>query len=73
LRYLRFTDIPQYLGDLAGYPSAIGGRKSNVSKPEISQDPGGSVDAKLIRQTKFPPEFNKKVDMTKVNVEVMKK
>ncbi|KAJ6146056.1 Splicing factor PWI [Penicillium chrysogenum] len=32
-----------------------------------------SVDAKLIRQTKFPPEFNKKVDMTKVNVEVMKK
>jgi hypothetical protein len=33
--------VPQYLGDLAGYPSAIGGRKSNVSKPEISQDPGG--------------------------------
>ncbi|OQE18958.1 hypothetical protein PENFLA_c020G00265 [Penicillium flavigenum] len=32
-----------------------------------------SVDAKLIRRTKFPPEFNKKVDMTKVNVEVMKK
>ncbi|OQE74190.1 hypothetical protein PENNAL_c0083G04707 [Penicillium nalgiovense] len=32
-----------------------------------------SVDAKLIRRTKFPPEFSKKVDMTKVNVEVMKK
>ncbi|KGO71292.1 Splicing factor PWI [Penicillium italicum] len=32
-----------------------------------------SVDAKLIRRTKFPPEFNKKVDMTKVNIEVMKK
>ncbi|KAI5288226.1 Serine/arginine repetitive matrix protein 1, partial [Ascosphaera aggregata] len=31
------------------------------------------VDAKLLRQTKFPPEFNKKVDMKKVNVEVMKK
>ncbi|KAL9039497.1 MAG: hypothetical protein Q9214_004853 [Letrouitia sp. 1 TL-2023] len=32
-----------------------------------------SRDAKLIKQTKFPPEFNQKVDMTKVNVEVMKK
>ncbi|WEW60003.1 hypothetical protein PRK78_005485 [Emydomyces testavorans] len=32
-----------------------------------------NVDAKLLKQTKFPPEFNTKVDMTKVNVEVMKK
>jgi hypothetical protein len=32
-----------------------------------------SVDAKLLRATKFPPEFNQKVDMQKVNVEVMKK
>jgi serine/arginine repetitive matrix protein 1 len=32
-----------------------------------------TVDAKLLKQTKFPPEFNKKVDMTKVNIEVMKK
>ena len=32
-----------------------------------------AVDAKLLKQTKFPPEFNRKVDMTKVNVEVMKK
>jgi len=32
-----------------------------------------SVDTKLLRQTKFPPEFNQKVDMNKVNVEVMKK
>ncbi|KAJ5124400.1 Splicing factor PWI [Penicillium bovifimosum] len=31
-----------------------------------------SVDAKLLKRTKFPPEFNKKVDMTKVNVEVLK-
>ena len=30
-------------------------------------------DLKLIKQTKFPAEFNKKVDMQKVNVEVMKK
>ncbi|RMZ85991.1 hypothetical protein DV737_g87, partial [Chaetothyriales sp. CBS 132003] len=32
-----------------------------------------SVDQKLLRQTKFPPEFNQKVDMQKINVEVMKK
>ncbi|KAL5688498.1 hypothetical protein EMGR_000731 [Emarellia grisea] len=32
-----------------------------------------SVDAKLLKQTKFPPEFNRKVDMKKVNIEVMKK
>jgi serine/arginine repetitive matrix protein 1 len=31
------------------------------------------VDAKMLRQTKFPPEFSQKVDMTKVNIEVMKK
>lgn len=32
-----------------------------------------SVDAKLLKQTKFPPQFSQKVDMKKVNVEVMKK
>lgn len=32
-----------------------------------------SYDAKLIKQTKFPPEFSRKVDVKKVNVEVMKK
>ena len=32
-----------------------------------------SVDQKLRAQTKFPPEFNQKVDMQKVNIEVMKK
>jgi hypothetical protein len=31
------------------------------------------VDAKLLKQTKFPLEFNQKVDMSKVNIEVMKK
>ncbi|KAI9765102.1 MAG: hypothetical protein M1840_007809 [Geoglossum simile] len=31
------------------------------------------VDAKLLRQTKFPQEFSQKVDMKKVNLEVMKK
>ena len=32
-----------------------------------------SVDAKLLKQTKFPAEFSQKVDMQKVNIEVMKK
>lgn len=32
-----------------------------------------TVDQKLLKQTKFPSEFNKKVDMQKVNIEVMKK
>ena len=32
-----------------------------------------NVDAKLLKSTKFPAEFNQKVDMQKVNVEVMKK
>jgi serine/arginine repetitive matrix protein 1 len=32
-----------------------------------------SVDEKLLKSTKFPPEFNQKVDMKKVNIEVMKK
>ncbi|KAI1172431.1 PWI domain-containing protein [Nemania sp. FL0916] len=32
-----------------------------------------TMDAKLLRATKFPPEFNQKVDMQKVNLQVMKK
>lgn len=32
-----------------------------------------TVDQKLLKATKFPPEFNQKVDMRKVNSEVMKK
>ena len=31
------------------------------------------AELKLLKQTKFPPEFSQKVDMQKVNVEVMKK
>lgn len=31
------------------------------------------ADAKAMRSTKFPPEFNKKVDMSKVNVPVIQK
>jgi len=32
-----------------------------------------SVDAKLLKATKFPIEFNQKVDMQKVNADLMKK
>lgn len=32
-----------------------------------------TVDAKLLKATKFPPEFSQKVDFKKVNLEVMKK
>ena len=31
------------------------------------------TDARLLKSTKFPPEFSKKVDMQKVNLQVMKK
>jgi len=31
------------------------------------------VDQKLLKTTKFPPEFTQRVDMKRVNVEVMKK
>ncbi|KAL2890077.1 PWI domain-containing protein [Ceratocystis lukuohia] len=31
------------------------------------------VDAKLLKSTKFPPEFNRKVDIQKVNVQVLQK
>ena len=30
-------------------------------------------DARLLKSTKFPPEFSQKVDMQKVNLQVMKK
>ena len=32
-----------------------------------------NVDMRLLRTTKFPPEFNVKVDMTKINTAVIKK
>ena len=32
-----------------------------------------NVDQKLLRKTKFPPEFDQKVNMEKVNVPVIKK
>lgn len=39
----------------------------------VSLTMASSVDAKLLKLTKFPAEFSQKVDMQKVNVEVMKK
>lgn len=32
-----------------------------------------NVDQRLLRTTKFPPEFNQKVDMSKVNIPLIKK
>ncbi|KAF2723243.1 PWI domain-containing protein [Polychaeton citri CBS 116435] len=32
-----------------------------------------NVDQRSLRKTKFPPEFNRKVDMSKVNISVIKK
>lgn len=32
-----------------------------------------SVDQKRLKETKFPPEFNKKVDTSKVNIDLLKK
>jgi serine/arginine repetitive matrix protein 1 len=31
-----------------------------------------NVDQRLLRTTKFPPEFNLKVDMKKVNIQLIK-
>lgn len=32
-----------------------------------------SIDQKRLKATKFPPEFDKKVDIEKVNIDLMKK
>lgn len=32
-----------------------------------------SANARLLKTTKFPPEFNQKVDLQKVNFQVIKK
>lgn len=46
---------------------------SNITLPIQPPTMATTVDAKLLKSTKFPPEFNQKVDMQKVNLEVMKK
>jgi hypothetical protein len=49
-------------------------RKESASEEEKNTAAMATgVDAKLLKSTKFPPEFNQKVDMQKVNVQVMKK
>ena len=47
------------------------GKERKKKNPHPAMATG--VDAKLLKSTKFPPEFNQKVDMQKVNVQVMKK
>lgn len=45
-------------------------QRDNRKNTEIM---AATVDAKLLKSTKFPLEFNQKVDMQKVNLQVMKK
>ena len=49
----------------SNYPAA-----PHPRKPPIMASGG---DARLLKSTKFPPEFSQKVDMKKVNLQVMKK
>lgn len=44
-----------------------------VDTTQTGSSMASSVDQKLLKATKFPPDFNQKVDMKKVNIEVMKK
>jgi len=44
--------------------------RSRFSSPLNMAD---AVDQKLLKATKFPPEFSQRVDMKTVNVEVLKK
>jgi hypothetical protein len=48
-------------------------RKRTGNEQAAAATMATGVDAKLLKSTKFPIEFNQKVDMQKVNVQVMKK
>lgn len=43
------------------------------SRSSTALEMAGAVDQKLLKATKFPPEFSQRVDMKAVNVEVLKK
>ena len=51
--------------------------KETQQQPPVLRLPlvkmASSADQKLMKATKFPPEFDKKVDTTKVNLDVIKK
>ena len=47
--------------------------KSQLCLLRLMFSMASNVDSKLLKATKFPPEFNQKVDMQKINVEVIKK
>ena len=53
--------------------SVLEGILRRPAKRLISSIMASAQDLKLMKQTKFPPEFGQKVDMKKVNIEVMKK
>lgn len=57
-----------------GFPNTANFQSTaSYGKRATTAKMASSVDAKLLKSTKFPVEFNQKVDMQKVNVEVMKK
>lgn len=56
-------------------PSSTCRHSSRCPSPASPPQPvimASGVDAKLLKSTKFPPEYSKKVDREKVNLEVMK-
>ncbi|KAM3089259.1 hypothetical protein ACMFMG_000864 [Clarireedia jacksonii] len=55
------------------YTVSVFPNSPRAQQSAISDTMATTVDAKLLRTTKFPPEFNQKVDFQKVNLEVMKK
>ena len=67
LRYSKFSPFPTR-SSLLRDPSKPPDRRG---LPPFTMASGG--DARLMKSTKFPPEFNQKVDMQKVNVQVVKK
>jgi len=50
------------------FPSYYSTHTANMSAALVTD-----VDKRLLRTTKFPPEFEEKVDMSKVNISVIKK
>jgi hypothetical protein len=53
---------------------ALDRRRRNLRHgPKERTTMASGVDARLLKSTKFPPEFNQKVDTNKVNIQVIKK
>jgi hypothetical protein len=60
-------------GATAAFTSAAINTTPVHSKPTTPANMAMSIDQKRLRATKFPPEFDKKVDIEKVNIDLIKK